>query len=136
MYILFAILSAISASLVAIFAKIGLEKVDTTLATAIRAVIMALLLVLTTLFLRKWDLSQVDNKTFLFILLAGGAGAISWFFYFLALRFGPASAVAALDRLSVVFVIFFATLFLGESLSIRTVLGAILVVLAAILLIK
>lgn len=134
MYIIFALLSAISAAFVAIFGKIGLSKVDTTLATAIRAVIMAVLLVVAAIVLKKWNLSQIDNKALLFIFLAGLAGATSWFFYFLALKMGPATAVAALDRLSVVFVIIFATVFLGESLTIKSVLGGLLIVAGAILL--
>lgn len=135
-YIIFALLSAVSASLVAIFGKIGLGKVDTTLATTIRAIVMALLLLAATLVLKKWDLSQIDNKALLYIFLAGLAGATSWLFYFLALKFGPATSVAALDRLSVVFVILFAALFLGESLTVKSVLGGLLIITGAILLIK
>ncbi len=134
MYVLFALLSAVSAAAVAIFGKIGLSKVDTTLATTIRAVVMAALLVFASLILKKWDLSQIDNRSYLFIFLAGLAGATSWFFYFLALKLGPATAVAALDRLSVIFVIIFAALFLGETLTIKTVIGGLLIVTGAILL--
>lgn len=136
MYIIFALLSAVSAALVAVFGKIGLGKVDTTLATAIRAVVMAILLVAAAIILKKWDLSQISNKAYLFIFLAGLAGAASWLFYFLALKLGPATSVAALDRLSVVFVILFAALFLGESLTIKSVLGGILIVSGALLLVK
>lgn len=136
MYIIFALLSALTAALVAIFGKIGLGKVDTTLATAIRAVVMAVLLVLAALLLKKWDLTQISNKAYLFIFLAGLAGAASWLFYFMALKFGPATSVAALDRLSVVFVIIFAALFLGEAFTIKSVLGGILIVAGALLLVK
>ncbi len=136
MYIIFALLSAVSAALVAIFGKIGLGKVDTTLATAIRAVVMAVLLVIAAIILKKWNLSQISNKAYLFIFLAGLAGAASWLFYFLALKLGPATSVAALDRLSVVFVILFAALFLGESLTIKSVLGGLLIISGALLLIK
>ncbi len=136
MYIIFALLSALTAALVAIFGKIGLSKVDTTLATAIRSVVMATLLVLAALLLKKWDFSQIENKAYLFIFLSGIAGAASWLFYFLALKFGPATTVVAIDRLSVVFVIVLATIFLGESLTAKTVLGGILIVLGALLLIK
>lgn len=136
MYIIFALLSALTAALVAIFGKIGLGKVDTTLATAIRAVVMAVLLVLAALVLKKWDLTQISNKAYLFIFLAGLAGAASWLFYFMALKLGPATSVAALDRLSVVFVIIFAALFLGEAFTIKSVLGGILIVAGALLLIK
>lgn len=135
-YIIFALLSAISASLVAIFGKIGLGEVDTTLATTIRAIVMALLLLIATLVLKKWDISQIDNKAMLCIFLAGLAGATSWLFYFLALKFGPATSVAALDRLSVVFVLIFAAIFLGESLTVKSVLGGLLIISGAFLLIK
>ena len=136
MYIVYALLAAVSASFVAIFGKIGLSRVDTTLATTIRAIVMAALLVIASLILKKWDLSQIDNKAYLFIFLAGLAGATSWVFYFLALKFGPATSVAALDRLSVVFVILFAALFLGESLTLKSIAGGALIVAGAILLIK
>jgi len=136
MYILFALASAVSAALVAIFGKIGLSKVDTTLATAVRAVVMAVLLVLTALVLKKWNLSTLDNKAYLYIFLAGLAGATSWFFYFLALKYGPATAVAAIDRLSVVFVILLAAVFLGESLTAKSIIGGALIVAGALLLIK
>jgi transporter family protein len=136
MYIIFALLSAVSAALVAVFGKIGLGKVDTTLATAVRAVVMAVLLVLAAVVLKKWDLSQISNKAYLFIFLAGLAGAASWLFYFLALKLGPATSVAALDRLSVVFVILFAALFLGESLTLKSVFGGLLIISGALLLIK
>jgi transporter family protein len=133
-WIIYAILSAVCAALVAIFGKIGISHVDTTLATAIRSVIMAVALVLAALSLGKFDLSKIDNKALIFIALSGLAGALSWFFYFGALKNGPATAVAALDRLSVVFVLVLAVLFLGEALTWKTGLGALLVSLGAILL--
>lgn len=136
MYLLFALLSAIFAALVAVFGKIGLGKVDTTLATTLRAIVMAGLLILASLTLKKWDLSQITTKAYLYIFLAGLAGALSWLAYFFALKLGPATSVSAIDRLSVVFVILFAALFLGESLTVKSVLGGLLIVLGAILLIK
>jgi len=136
MYLVFALLSAVFAALVAVFGKIGLGKVDTTLATTIRAVVMAGLLVLASLILKKWNLSAISNKAYLYIFLAGLAGAASWLFYFLALKIGPATSVAAVDRLSVVFVILFAALFLGESLTIKSALGGLLIVTGAVLLTK
>lgn len=136
MYLVFALLSAVFAALVAVFGKIGLGKVDTTLATAIRAVVMAILLVAAAIALKKWDLSQISNKAYLYILLAGIAGALSWLFYFFALKIGPATSVSAIDRLSVVFVILFAAIFLGESLTAKSVIGGLLIVFGAVLLIK
>ena len=67
MYIVYALLAAVSASFVAIFGKIGLSRVDTTLATTIRAIVMAAILVIASLILKKWNLSQIDNKAYLYI---------------------------------------------------------------------
>lgn len=133
-WILFAIGSAAGAALVAIFGKIGLSKVDTTLATTLRSVVMAVLLIGFSLVLGKFaHLGTVQRKDALYIVLAGAAGAISWLCYFIALRMGPASGVAALDRLSVVFVLIIAVLALGEQLTWKSGLGAVLVVAGAVL---
>lgn len=133
-WILFALLSAVFAALVGIFGKVGLKDVDTTLATAVRAVIMAGFLVLMALSLGKWDLiTSIQGKPLLFIALSGIAGALSWLAYFAALKVGPASGVAALDRLSVVFVLVFAVAFLAEALTWKNALGALLIVGGALL---
>lgn len=129
-----ALLSAASAALVAIFGKIGIKGVDSTLATTVRAVVMAVFLVVVSLILGKTEnLSSLNGKILFFIVLSGVAGALSWLFYFLALKRGPASGVAALDRLSVVFVLVLAVLFLAEKLTWKSALGASLVTLGAIL---
>lgn len=133
-WIFFAILSAVAAALVAVFGKIGIAKVDTTLATTVRAVVMAFVLLVTALSLGKWSLlPSIGKKAMLFIILSGLAGAASWLFYFVALRKGPASAVAALDRLSVVFVLVLAVFFLGEHLTWKNGLGALLITGGAVL---
>ncbi|MCS7184170.1 MAG: EamA family transporter [Patescibacteria group bacterium] len=135
-WIIFSLLSALTAALVAIFGKIGLNNIDSTLATTIRAIIMASFLILTSLFLGKFELIKtIDNKALLFILLAGISGALSWLFYFFALKIGPASGVAALDRLSIVFVLIFSVLFLAEKLTFFKLIGAILISIGAILMI-
>jgi transporter family protein len=128
------VLSAVFAALVAIFGKIGLSGIDSTLATAVRSVIMAAFLTIVALALGKASLlSSLNGKLLSFIALSGIAGALSWLLYFSALKQGPASGVAALDRLSVVFVLLFAILALGEHLTWKTGLGAILVTIGAIL---
>ncbi len=133
-WIIYALLSALFAALVAVFGKLGISKVDSTLATAVRAVVMALFLIFVVFAFGKARLlSTINSKTFVFIIFSGIAGALSWLFYFFALRNGPASAVAALDRLSVVFVLILALLFLGEHLTWKTGLGAFLVTAGAIL---
>ncbi len=128
--------SAVSAAFVAIFGKIGLQEVDPTLATIIRGVVMAALLVLAGLAFGKFegfDPSAWSGKAWLFILLAAAAGALSWVLYFMALRAGPASAVAVIDKMSVVIVILAAAAFLGESLTWKTALGTVLTVAGTLL---
>jgi bacterial/archaeal transporter family protein len=100
MWPLYALLSAVAAAFVAIFAKLGLKDIDPTLATTLRSLVMALFLVIVTLASGKFNdfaLSNYNDRQWGSIVLAGVAGAISWLFYFLALRDGNASAVAAND---------------------------------------
>lgn len=133
-WIIYGLLSAGFAALVAIFGKIGIANVDTTLATTVRAVIMAFFLLATSFALGKAHLvSAITNKAFLFIALSGIAGALSWLFYFFALKSGPASGVAALDRLSVIFVFVLAIFFLSETFTWKAGIGAFLITLGAIL---
>jgi len=138
MYLLLALLSAITASLVAIFGKLGLKNVDPTLATTIRSLIMVSFLILVSLFLKKFEnfsFNVFSSKDWLLIILAGICGALSWLFYFWALRLGPASLVAVIDRLSLVFVILLSALILGESLNLKMIVGMILVIIGAILIV-
>lgn len=128
---LYATGSAVAAALVAIFGKIGLQQVDPTQATIVRGVVMAIMLVLGGLALGKlsgFSLNDFTGKAWIFILLSAAAGAASWLLYFIALKTGPASAVAVLDKMSVVLVILIAAAFLGESLTIKSVIGIILTV--------
>jgi len=136
-WLLFALLSAFFASLVAIFGKIGLQGVDTNVATAIRAVIMALFLV--AVIAVQGHLGAIgevaaNHKALLFIVLSGVAGAVSWLCYFFALKIGEVSKVAPIDRLSVVFAIILALVFLGEKLSVKAGIGAALIAAGAVLL--
>ncbi len=135
LWIAYALLAALFAALVAVLGKVGLKEVDATLATAVRAVVMAGFLVAAALVLGKaGKLNEISQRSFLFIVFSGAAGAASWLFYFLALRDGPATGVAALDRLSVVLVFVLAVIFLGEAFTPKAALGALLVVAGAILL--
>lgn len=136
MWFILALLSALTAALVAIFGKLGLKGVDATLATAVRSVIMALFLVSAAGVLGKFSgfsLASFSGKGWTYIVLAGIAGALSWLFYFWALKLGPASAVAAIDRLSIVFVVVVAALVLGEVFTKYTAAGSLLVVAGALL---
>ena len=92
---------------------------------------MAIMLVLGGLVLGKlsgFSLNDFTGKAWIFILLSAAAGAASWLLYFIALKTGPASAVAVLDKMSVVLVILIAAAFLGESLTIKSVIGIILTI--------
>jgi len=138
MWFWYAIFSAVFASLVAIFGKMGLKGIDTTLATTVRAVIMAGFLLITSLSLKKFDgfsFSSFTGRDWVFIILSALAGAISWVFYFSALKEGRASSVATIDRLSIGFVIIFAALFLGEELGAKSLAGAFLIVAGAVLIV-
>ena len=119
-WLIFALLSAISAAFVSIFGKIGLSGVDSSAATAVRAVIMAIFLVcVMTAEGHMADLSTVfaDRKALLFIALSGIAGATSWLFYFMALKTGNVSQVAPIDKLSVVFAVLLAATLFHEKVS-------------------
>ncbi len=136
MWILYAFLAAFTAALVAIFAKLGLQNVDPTLATTLRSLIMAVFLVLLSILLGKFNdfsiSTSLSGKEWALITLAGIAGALSWLFYFFALKHGSASAVVAIDRLSLVFVIILAALFLQEAITWRTLTGVLLMVTGAL----
>jgi transporter family protein len=135
-WVVFALLAAGSAALVAIFGKIGLEKIDSTTATAVRAVIMAIFLLVVIGVQGKYgNVGEIfgNNKAITFIILSGVAGALSWIFYFLALKLGPVAGVVSIDRLSVVFAVILATLFLGESMNFKTGVGIVFIAIGAIL---
>lgn len=136
MWLLFALLSAVFAALVALFGKIGLQGIDVNTATAIRAVIMALFLIGVILAQGKFkDISPIlqNSKAFLFIVLSGIAGALSWLFYFIAIKTGEVSKVVPIDRLSVVFALILALIFLGEHISLKVGIGAALITAGAVL---
>ena len=135
-WIIYALLSAFAAALVAIFAKIGLSEVDTNTATAIRAVIMALFLV--GLILIQGKLHNItpillNSKALFYIVLSGVAGALSWLCYFVALKSAKVSQVVPIDRMSVVFALLLAFFILSEKISLKAAIGAVLVVVGGIL---
>ena len=138
MWMLYALGSATAAALVAIFGKVGLAGVDPTQATIVRGVVMAAILVLGGLVFGKlsgFSLASFEGRDWIFILLSAVAGAASWLLYFVALQQGPASAVAVIDKLSVVLVIVLAAIFLNESLTLRSGLGIVLTVIGSLLIV-
>ncbi|HZG76299.1 MAG TPA: EamA family transporter [Paenibacillus sp.] len=136
LWLIYALLSAVTAALVAILGKIGLEQLDANAATAIRAVIMAVFLIGVVAAQSKWsavfDIFH-QRRALTFIALSGAAGAASWLFYFLALKTGSVSQVAPIDKLSVVFAVVLAFVFLGERVSWTNGVGVALIAGGAIL---
>lgn len=115
-----ALLSAVFAALTAIFAKVGIQGVDSDLATLIRTVIIIVVLLGFVTFTGKWaNPLELSAKTWLFLGLSGLATGASWVCYFRALKIGEASKVAPVDKLSLVLVAVFAFTFLGERPSLR-----------------
>ncbi|MCC8372963.1 hypothetical protein CKY10_17660 [Photorhabdus sp. HUG-39] len=135
-WLIYALLSAFTAALVAIFGKIGLQNLDANTATAIRAVIMALFLVGVVVVQGKLHLvSEIlaNRKALLFIVLSGVAGALSWLFYFLAIKNGNVSQVTPIDKLSVVFAVILAVILFGEKISLMTAGGVALITAGALM---
>lgn len=139
MILVYALLSAIFAALVAIFAKLGLKNVDSSLATAIRSLFMFLFLVGFVLITGKFNsehIKNIDSKDWVLIALSGIAGALSWLFYFYAIKLGTKddlSKVIAIDKLSLVFVAIIAFIVIGERLKWNGILGIVLVIIGSIL---
>ena len=123
-----AVLSAVFAALTAIFAKIGIQGVDSDLATLIRTAIIIVVLSLFVMYAGKWSNPfELSAKTWLFLTLSGLATGASWVCYFRALKIGEASKVAPVDKLSLVLVAVFAFAFLGERPSLREWTGIAMV---------
>lgn len=134
--LVFAVFSAVFASLVAIFGKIRLKSIDANTATAIRAIIMAVFLFLVVIF--QGSLSKIpeiisSKKSISFIVLSGVAGALSWLFYFLTLKFGLVSKVAPIDKFSVVISTVLSVIFLGEKISKLNGFGVVLIAIGVII---
>ena len=136
-WLMYALLSALSAAFVSIFGKVGLKGLDSNAATAVRAIIMALFLVGVVIAQGKLgNISEVlaDKKSLLFIILSGIAGATSWLFYFLALKYGEVSKVAPVDKLSVVFAVILAIIIFGESVSLIHAIAIALIAVGGLIL--
>jgi transporter family protein len=123
-----ALLSAVFAALTAIFAKIGLEGVDSDLATLIRTFVIMGVLIVFVYVSSKWSNPfELTSRTWLFLVLSGLATGASWVCYFRALKIGEASKVAPVDKLSLLLVAVFAFLFLNERPSVREWVGILMV---------
>ena len=131
---LWALLSAGFAALTAIFAKVGVESVNSDFATFIRTIVILLAAAMMVYITGSWqEPSSVSSRSWLFLVLSGLATGASWICYFRALKLGDAARVAPIDKLSVVFVAVFAVLFLGERLTLPNWLGVIMIAGGAVL---
>ena len=136
MWFVFAILSAVFAALTSILAKVGIDGVNSNLATAIRTVVVVIMAWgMVFLTHAQSGLGEISKKSWLFLVLSGLATGASWLFYFHALKMGDVNKVAPIDKCSIVFTIIFAVIFLGESLTWKTVVGGLLLLAGSLVMI-
>lgn len=134
-WLVYALLSAIFASLTSILGKVGIENVESNLGTAIRTIvvlIMAWIIVFATK--KQSDVKKIDKKSLLFLILSGIATGTSWLCYYKALQDGLASIVVPIDKLSILVTILFAYVFLKEKLSKKSIVGLVLIVVGTLIL--
>ena len=128
MWAVFAVLSAVFAALTSILAKIGIEGVNSTLATAVRTVVvLAMSWGMVFVMNVQSGLSAIGRRSWLFLILSGLATGASWLCYYRALQLGTVSRVVPIDKLSVVFTLILAFMFLHEKFTVKSAVGAVLI---------
>lgn len=129
MWAIFAILSAIFAALTSILAKIGIEGVNSNLATAVRTIVVVLMAWFMVFITGNQNgIVDINKKSWIFLILSGLATGASWLCYYKALQLGEASKVVPIDKLSIVITIVLAFIFLGEQITLKTLIGCCLIV--------
>lgn len=124
MWFIFALLSAVFAALTSILAKIGIDNVNSNLATAIRTVVVVSMAWLMVFITNAQDgLTEINKKSWLFLILSGLATGASWLCYYKALKHGVTSKVVSVDKLSIVFTIIMSFVFLHEQVTIKSLIG-------------
>ncbi len=136
MWWIYALLSALFASLTAIFSKLGVTNVNSNLATAIRTIII-LIIAWGIVFAKgeAKELATISKQNLIFLVISGIATGLSWIFYFKALQIGKVSQVAPVDKLSVALTIVLSVIVLKEVLTIKTIIGAALIIAGTIVMI-
>lgn len=128
MWVVFAILSAIFAALTSILAKIGIEGVDSNLATAVRTiVVVAMAWIMVFLTHAQSGITEISRKSWIFLILSGLATGASWLCYYKALQMGQASKVVPIDKLSVVITLVLAFVFLHEEFTVKSLIGCVFI---------
>jgi transporter family protein len=136
MWWVYAFLSAFFASLTAIFAKVGISHINSNLATGIRTIVI--LVMIWAIILTSGEakgINSLSRQNIFFLVISGIATGLSWLFYFKALQTGNVSQVAPIDKLSVVLTIILSVIFLGETLTLKTAVGAGLIITGALVMI-
>ena len=129
MWAIFAILSAIFAALTSILAKMGIEGVNSNLATAVRTIVVVLMAWFMVFITGNQNgIVDISKKSWIFLILSGLATGASWLCYYKALQLGEASKVVPIDKLSIVITIILAFIFLGEQITLKTLIGCCLIV--------
>ena len=136
MWFVFALLSAVFAALTSILAKVGISGVNSTLATAVRTVVV-LVMAWGMVFLTNTQhgLFDISKKSWLFLILSGLATGASWLFYYKALQIGDASKVVPIDKLSIVITLVLAFVFLHEDFTIKSLIGSICITAGALIMV-
>ena len=129
MWAIFAILSAIFAALTSILAKVGIEGVNSNLATAIRTIVVVLMAWFMVFITGNQNgIVDISKKNWIFLILSGLATGASWLCYYKALQLGEVSKVVPIDKLSIVITIILAFIFLGEQITLKTLIGCCLII--------
>ena len=136
MWFVFAILSAIFAALTSILAKIGIEGVNSNLATAVRTIVVVLMAWFMVFITGNQNgIVDISKKSWIFLILSGLATGASWLCYYKALQLGEASKVVPIDKLSIAITIVLAFIFLGEQITLKTLIGCCLIVIGTFIMI-
>ena len=136
MWVVFAVLSAVFAAFTSILAKLGIDGVNSNLATAIRTVVVvAMAWGMVFLTNTQGGIVDISRKSWLFLILSGLATGASWLCYYRALQMGYASKVVAIDKLSVVITLVLAVIFLHEKFTVKSAIGCVLMALGAVLMV-
>lgn len=136
MWFIFALLSSVFAALTSILAKIGIEKVNSNLATAIRTVVV-LVMAWGMVFITgtQGGITEINKKSWIFLILSGLATGASWLCYYKALQTGEASKVVPIDKLSVVITLILAAVFLHEQFTVKSAIGAVLITIGTLIMV-
>lgn len=128
MWLVFAVLSSVFAALTSILAKIGIDNIDSNLATGIRTIVVVIMAwVIVFINGSQSQLFTIDKKSMIFIILSGLATGVSWLCYYKALRMGDVSRVISIDKMSVVITLVLAFVFLNEKFTVKSLIGSVLI---------